>query len=402
MQQNRSRVIWFVVIAISFLVIVDPFRWFEGETMPRMRVNSDLRTEMEAFLQDSPTAERFVTEALTDHDIVLIGETGFVREQVLFLSRLIAELNSAGYRHLGLMHANVSDQPLLDQLVTATSFDEELAEQILFNYQVIYGYQEYVDVFRAAWQVNRDLSEDEQPFRIIAVGFTPDYSAIETEEDINNPDVVRQVFANGIPDEEIAANIERELLQQGIRAPVYVQFPQSFTGFEQPLYAENMAEQGFPDQKRAGNILRDRYGNRIIGAMFHTPVRDSRSRVGYGYPLGGVMDEVIASLPEGERSRGFFPSESPFADGPVSSDTLTEGIEGDLLFADLTDAYLTLVPIASYTSVAPIPGFITQENLEIALREFPGPDPGEISVEEMNQYIAGNANQMSRVLEQFE
>ena len=404
MQQNRSRVVWFVIIAIGFLVIVDPFRWFEGDAIPRtLRVNSDVRQEMESFLARSPTAEQFVVDALEEHDLVLIGETGFVREQALYLTRLIPRLDEAGVRHLGLVHASLEDQSLIDELLTASSFDERLAHQILFNFQVIYGYQEYVEVFRSAWQVNRDREQGEQPFRIVGVGFTPDYSVIETEEDINDPEVLRQVFRNGIPDEEIAGVISEQLVEPGYRAAVYLQFPQAFTGFEQPLYRQNMEEQGFPNQKRAGNILRDRYGTRVISAIFHTPVRESRSRTGYGYPIGGVLDDIIATLPEGEHARGFFVADSPFSDAPISSDSLAQGLEEEeLTFQRFTDAYLTLGPIASYTAVTPIPDFIDESNLATALQEFPGPNPGDISVSEMNEYIAANAGQMTRILEQFE
>jgi len=403
MQQNRSRVIWFVAIGVVFFVFVDPFSLFERNNIPTMRVNSEIRESMVRFTNQAPTPERFVVEALQDDaDVVLIGETGFVKQQLEFAASLIPELAEAGITHLGFQYARIEDQQLVDDLITATNFDEQLAEQILFNHMVILGYQEHVNVFRAAWQANRNRAEGEPPFRIIALGLTPDYTRINEQADAEDPEVLARVFARGIPDQAMAKAIQEQILDAGHKAAVYVKQEHAFTDFEQPIYAQNMEEAGFSNQKRAGNILRDRYGDRVIGALIHSPVRESRSQIGYGYPVGGVLDEIIEELPEGQKARGFYVAESPFADAPIQSDALTEGLDTELTFQELTDAYITIVPISEYVPVTPIEGFIDESNIERAIREFPGPNPGDISPEEMNEYIAGSAATMSRIFEEFE
>ncbi|MFP4376063.1 MAG: hypothetical protein ACLFP4_03380 [Spirochaetales bacterium] len=403
MQQNRSRVIWFIAIGLAFFVFIDPFSLFERNNIPTMRVNSEIRASMVDFMNEAPTPERFVVEALQgDADIVLIGETGFVRQQLQFAANLIPELAEAGINHFGFQYARIEDQQLVDELVSARNFDEELAERILFNYMVILGYQEHVNVFRAAWQANRSRSEDEPPFRMVALGMTPDYTQINEQSDAEDPDVLARVFAQGVPDQAMAAAIREQIIEPGHKAAVYVEQEHAFAEFEQPLYAQNMEEAGFPDQKRAGNILRDEYGDRVMSALIHSPVRESRSQVGYGYPVGGVLDAIIQELPEGRKDRGFFVGESPFADAPIQSDTLTEGLDTELTFEELTDAYITLVPISQYTPVTPIENFIDDSNIARAIREFPGPNPGDISPSEMNEYIAGSAATMSRIFEQFE
>ncbi|MFW5744754.1 MAG: hypothetical protein ACOC2D_15880, partial [Spirochaetota bacterium] len=402
MQNRRSRIIWFVAIAIAFLFIVDPFRLFESNTIPQMRVNREIEQQMVEHLSSAPDADRFVLDSFDAHDLVLLGETGYVKQQLEFLADLIPRLDAAGIRHLGFQYANRSDQDRIDELLTRASFDEDLAEEVLFDHMVIMGYEEHRAVFRAAWQVNRDKDEGDQPFRIIGLSHDIDYTLIEEQDDVEDADVLRRLFADGVPDEVMAATVMERIVEPGHRGLVYTKFEHAFTRFVQPQYTQRMSEQGFANQKRMGNILADRLGNRVMTTLFHMPIRDTRSRAGYGYPVGGLMEKAVAKLPEGPASIGFDVSASPYAEAPVTSDTITEGMDEELTFERFTDGYLVIGPIASYEPVTPIAGFITESNIARAREEFPGPNPGEVTAAEMNEYIVGTASSLERIFEEFE
>ncbi len=392
---------WFIAIAVAFFFILDPFRLFQQSNVPRMRVNREIERQMIEFLEGSPDAVDYVVESLQNHDLVVIGETGFIREQLEFLAELIPALDAAGIRHLGFQYANRDDQELIDQLLTGSSFDESLANRILFEHMVVMGYEEHRNVFRAAWDVNRGKDAGDEPFRIIGISRTPDYRAIRTEQDAEDPEVLRQAFARGVPDQVMAEAILEQIVEPGHRGVAYMRLEHAYTGFPQEQYRQRMEARGFPGQKRAGNILADRLGTRVMSAILHTPLQDSRSRFGFGYPLGGLLENVKKELPEGLRP-GFTVSESPYAEAPITSDAVTEGIEGDLPFEQYADGYLLISLIADYHAVTPIPGFITMENVERARVEFPGPDPGEVTVEEMNEFIAGMASSMAQIIDQFD
>ena len=402
MQNRRSRIIWFVAIAIAFLFIVDPFRLFETNSIPQMRVNSEIEQQMVEYLSSAPDAGRFVLDSFDAHDLVLLGETGYVKQQLEFLADLIPRLDAAGVHYLGFQYANRSDQDRIDELLTATTFDEDLAEQILFDHMVIMGYEEHRSVFRAAWQVNRSKAEGEQPFRIIGLSHDIDYTLIEEQDDVEDAEILQRLFANGVPDEVMARTVMERIVEPGHQGLVYTKFEHSFTHFVQPQYTQRMTEQGFPNQERMGNILADRLGDRVMTALFHMPVRDTRSRFGYGYLVGGVMERAIDELPQGATTVGFDVSASPYAEAPVTSDTLTEGFEEDVTFEQLTDGYLVIGGLASYTPVTPIEGFINESNIARAREEFPGPNPGDVTVEDMNGYIAGTASSLARIFEEFE
>ncbi len=392
---------WFIAIAVAFFFILDPFRLFQQSNVPRMRVDRQVEREMIEFLTVSPPAADYVVESLQGRDLVLIGETGFIKEQLEFLAELIPVLDTAGIRHLGFQYANRDDQELIDRLLTAPDFDESLANRILFEHMVVMGYEEHRDVFRAAWNVNRGKGDGEQPFRIIGISRTPDYRVIRTEEDADDPEVLRQAFARGIPDEVMAESIMQQIVEPGHRGVAYMRLEHAYTGFAQEQYRGRMEDRGFPGQKRAGNILADRLGARVMSIIMHTPLQDSRSRFGFGYPLGGLLERVKSELPEGHRP-GFTVRESPYAEAPITSDMITEGREGDLPFEQYADGYLLISRIADYRAVTPIPGFITADNLERARTDFPGPDPGEVSVGEMNEFISGMAGSMAQIIERFD
>jgi len=187
----------------------------------------------------------------------------------------------------------------------------------------------------------------------------------------------------------------------GYRGVVYTKFEHSLTDFVQEQYSTSMAERGFPDQTRAGNILARRLGDRVMTTIFHMPLQDTRSRTGYGFPVGGLMDAMLDELPEGRRP-GLSVAESPYGEAPITSDVFTEGIEEDVTLEMLTDGYLLISKIADYETVTPIPNFITEENIARARAEFPGADPGEVSVVEMNEFMAGTLTALTRVFEGFE
>jgi hypothetical protein len=299
-------------------------------------------------------------------------------------------------------YANHEDQDLVDDLITATTFDESLANEILFRNLVIMGYEEYRDVFRAAWQVNRSRAEGAEPFRIIGIGQRLDYTLIQNQEDVDDPEVIAKVFQSGIPDETMANVILEQIIEPGDKGLAFMKLEHAFTSYRQPQYAQRMREQGFSEQRRAGAILSDRLGSRVMTTIFHMPLQDTRSRVGYGYPIGGVMEKAFDALPEGTQSVGFDVAPSPYAEAPLTSDVMNEGFDEDVTLGQFTDGYLMIGKIADYTAVTPIPNFITEENIAEARAQFPGPDPGEVSVADMNDYIAGTASSLNRIFEEFE
>lgn len=400
MQQQRSRVVWFVAIFVAFFFFVDPFNLFTGSKIPQTRVASSRMTEMIEYLDGAPGPGDLVVKMLTNADVVLVGETGYAQQQVQTLVDMIPVLDRAGIHYLGYEYANRSDQEKIDRLLTSPTFDEELAKQILFNHLVVFGYQEHVEVFRSAWTVNRTKSAGDESFRILGISTVPNYGPITSSEDLENAEIMRQVFADAIPDSFMANSIIELIIEPRHKAAVYVQISYAMTKLEQTQYEENMAEMGFAGEQRTGNILENRYGNRVATVVMHGPVQDSRSQIGFGYLAGGIVDQAVRSMNNGPRPVGFVVEGSPFSDVPVLAiGAADKSAQATLL--EMADGYIAPAPIREFVPLTAIPGFITDVNLAVAREKFPGADPGEVSAEDLNTYIAENGSSMTRVFEEF-
>jgi len=393
MQSKQSRVMWIVVIALAFIFIVDPFHIFQGRRAPKVRISSDLRTELSEYMATAPTAPEAILNALSRADVVLIGETGYIKQHVEFMRDLIRPLYSAGIRRLGYQYALIDDQDALDDLVTASTFDEQLARQILFDNLAVFGWQEHVDLMRAVWEVNRSGASDDEPFRVIALSNRLDYAAIVEQDDFEDPEVMAKVLATGIPDQVMADRISEEFLVPRRKAVVYCQMPQAFTDFDVVGYSEGLEKLGFPGAKRTGNQLNDRFGDRVETAILHGPVPVTGSQAALGYPTGGVVDSVLVLR---DQPVGIEVAGSPFA-GLAILGSMADGVDDGTLGA-LTDIYLCTGQISQLQTVTPIEGFITDANLEEARRNFPGPDPGDVTADDLNEFIAGTAVRLSEAI----
>ena len=159
-----------VVLAVGALSAVP-------QRMPLPNVDDALARELRGFLSAHyTTPEECIVGTFRDHDVVFVGEAHRTKHDVELIQHLIPLLYRNGVFTLCTEFARREDQVLVDRLLTAPSYDEALAREITFRTLVFWGYQEYVDIYRVAWQLNRSLPAGARPFRILALGDSPDWS----------------------------------------------------------------------------------------------------------------------------------------------------------------------------------------------------------------------------------
>ena len=127
--------------------------------------------------------ERYVVDLFSDHDVVFLGEQHRVKHDILLVRSLISPLYEAGLQVLATEFGRREDQARIDSLLAAPVWDEQQAREIVFLQSVFWGYQEYIDVYRSAWELNRKLPEGAPRFRILGMNDSPDWSLIRTESD---------------------------------------------------------------------------------------------------------------------------------------------------------------------------------------------------------------------------
>src|SRR5258708_2323606 len=113
--------------------------------------------------------EDYVVRQFTTHDIIFLGEMHGVRQNLEFVQQLLPSLHAAGVYNLGYEFSVYKDQPKIDRLLASTSYDPDIANDLLNEIDLTYVTQEYTDVYKAAWELNRKLPPGAHPFRIVAL-----------------------------------------------------------------------------------------------------------------------------------------------------------------------------------------------------------------------------------------
>ncbi|TVR88402.1 MAG: hypothetical protein EA428_11840 [Spirochaetaceae bacterium] len=391
----------FTVIALLLagVLFLDPLGFFRPRrTVHRAGFDVARIEELSAELEVAGQApDAYLLRMLDKHPVVFLGEFGRIREQVNFVHAFIPHMYEKGHVALGLSHVRAVDQEDIDQVLAAAQFDEEAARGLLFRRKVLWGYQEYLELLRSAWELNAGREEGEAPFRIIGLGARTDYSHVRSAADMEDASILRQVFPDGLPDEVIADAVLRHVADGGHGLLVYTGIESSFTRFVDWHYAAAVSLQSIGREGRAGNLVYQKLGDAVATVLLHSPWPDSGERGGLSYPLQGLLDAVYEQNPA---PVAWSIERGPFSELPVTRGLYVEGGE-DIRFGQMACGYIMLGPLANYRAVETIPDFITADNLSTAVAEFPGPTPPRASVSGLNNYIRSLAEDVEARLREF-
>jgi hypothetical protein len=114
-----------------------------------------------------------------------------------------------------------------------------------------------------------------------------------------------------------------------------------------------------------------------------------------------VIDNLIAQLPANRRDAGFNVRGTPFGTIKLGGSDFAKGNNG-LTLGDLCDGYIIQGKLSTYQAVTPIPDFITDANLAQAIRDFPGPKVENLKPANLNGFISGNLENLTRFLGRFQ
>jgi hypothetical protein len=253
--------------------------------------------------------EDYVVSLFERRRLVILGERHWVKHDVEFVQRLIPLLHAAGVNTLAIEFACADDQAAADALVTAEAFDLDGARRLLFHANSTWGYVEYIDLYRRAWEVNRARPAGAPPFRIVGLNYAPGWSELREEM---TPEQWKKVWHRGTADEYMADTATRGVLDKGAKALVYCGRNHAFTRYRQPETDEaNTRAIRFMD-RRFGNLLRLRAGDDVCSVMLHAPWRDRRMNA--IEPVHGLIDRAFDAA--GARPVGFDTPGTPFGDLP--------------------------------------------------------------------------------------
>ncbi len=341
------------------------------EKLPLPELNPELEKELTTYLQNHfQTPEEYVIRKFQDHDIVFLGEMHRTRHDPELVQRLIPMLYQNGIYNLGMEFACYRDQPLIDSLLNAPVYDPEAINRVLFNFLVTWGFQEYADIFKAAWKLNRSLPDSARKFRVVGLNAFTDWSYVNTPEDIHKPEIYAKVFPDGSGDEMMGKVVLSEFVAKNQKALIYSGLHHAFTRYHQPIYNEWKKKVDEFIDNRMGNIVYRAISDRAFTICLHHPWVSAKGWSAPNvYPVDGLIDALMHKLGPDYYPVGFDTRSTPFGDLPAKTSFYRHGYEPFTL-SDLCDGYIFIKPLSQFQNVRHIHGFINVGNVELARRRL--------------------------------
>ncbi len=389
----KKKLLLAVVILIGILLLL---LYPRKEPFPAL--SNSMRQELETYIvKNYKTPEEYVLSKFKSHDIIFLGEYHRIKHDVELVQNLIPFLYEDGVYNLGIEFACYEDQDKIDQLLSAKTYNESLAYEIQFNFWPWWGYQEYIDIYKAAWDFNQQLPKDARKFRVVGLNGNSDWSYVKTEEDRDNPEIMKNVFKDGPGDQFMADVIIKEFLQKEEKALIFSGINHAYTKYKQPIYHEKEKRFVRFVDDRMGNIIYDKIGERCITIFLHSPWPSKDKFSEDVYPAEGVIDKLMIKIDEKFKPVGFDIKGTPFEKLPGKTSLWQHGYNNFNLGV-YCDGYIYTKPLSKYKGVEVAPGFINENNRIEAIQQSANPKVKSLNrtVEELIDSIKRSANMQKR------
>lgn len=389
----KKKLLLAVVILIGILLLL---LYPRKEPFPAL--SNSMRQELETYIvKNYKTPEEYVLSKFKSHDIIFLGEYHRIKHDVELVQNLIPFLYEDGVYNLGIEFACYEDQDKIDQLLSAKTYNESLAYEIQFNFWPWWGYQEYIDIYKTAWDFNQQLPKDARKFRVVGLNGNSDWSYVKTEEDRDNPEIMKNVFKDGPGDQFMADVIIKEFLQKEEKALIFSGINHAYTKYKQPIYHEKEKRFVRFVDDRMGNIIYDKIGERCITIFLHSPWPSKDKFSEDVYPAEGVIDKLMIKIDEKFKPVGFDIKGTPFEKLPGKTSLWQHGYNNFNLGV-YCDGYIYTKPLSKYKGVEVAPGFINENNRIEAIQQSANPKVKSLNrtVEELIDSIKRSANMQKR------
>ncbi|MCD8092710.1 MAG: ChaN family lipoprotein [Bacteroides sp.] len=310
----------------------------------------------------------YLISKFNDADIILLGEDHGVKENLDFVRNLIPKLYQKGIYMLGMEFGAYEDQAQLDSLINAPEYDEQLARELMFNYNTRWAIVEYMSIYKAAWEWNRSLPEGAKKFRVLNISYCYNWSEFEGAR---TPENMKKVFPLGNTEDFRCSLLEREVLAFNQKILVLTGTPHAFTFYHFPLY--DYTSPGFVryEERFLGNLLYSKYGERVLSVALHQPFPNyPNHQPVWVSPVAGELEVLMRKA--NNKAVGFDLKNTPLAklrDNSYYSMGYT-----NFTLADLFDGYIFLKPIKELSSCSVDYKFMDEMNWDRAVSNNPDPD----------------------------
>lgn len=318
--------------------------------------------------QNALLAIDYLISKCKQHQLVVLGEMHEIQNNLLFIKDALPILHrETGLNCLGLEVCNAEDNPDLERLVNAPTYDETLALSIArSNNWHFWGWKEYWDLLRAVWQINQTVGPTQSRLKVVGIGRKMNLILdFKGGRGMLRDSIETAAYKAQLPlllgnDSLMASEAEKEILQKGLRGLILVGNMHAFTHYRQPLVRDGKyVSQVSP---RMCYLLHKKYEDRIFQITLHldemSPVIVDPSYNGPNPTLPALIETLMTRRAIGPI--GFDVFCSPLGSLRDSASYYFH-YQPTVVFSDVCRGYIVLVPWRKIQHCDWIPGFITPE-----------------------------------------
>jgi hypothetical protein len=228
----------------------------------------------------------YVLSKFDDHDWVFLGEYHRIRDDLRLVADLIPALHGhTRVRHLAIESLCGAKTERANELLRSARFDRGEMIDFLREQSPSWSYEEYLELFRAAWESNRVFARDRGAFQFVGLHPCIDWEVVNYSDD--EEAVARELAKRDQYDEFMANELEEKILDPGLPALVFTGIAHSTARFVEYRYG---TDQQLP---RMGNMIwREPWSEKMFFITLHAPFWDA----GAGreiYPFDGILDRLM-------------------------------------------------------------------------------------------------------------
>ena len=326
------------------------------------------KNELIQYLRSNWEApEDYIIGKFRDFDIVFIGEAHHVKHDLELIHDLIPLLHKNGVYNLGIEFGCYEYQDKVDSLITADSYDEDLARWLLFKWGSFWPYKEYIDLYKTAWELNKSLSEDDPKFRIVNLDYRANWTLITEDMPASR---LKKVFHKGERDKHMANVIFKEIVKKDQKALIFAGQEHAATRYYHPRYDFEKKEFLHYNKNGMGNLVYRKIPGKVFNICLHYPWPSLNSYKEFNYPVGGVIDTIMKEFED--KRVGFDVRNTPF--GELQDDkTLYSAGREKIELGDFCDGYVFQRDVVDYEGCTVDPLFVTEKNFEEAIDYLSNP-----------------------------
>ncbi len=244
----------------------------------------------------------YVLEKFQTRKWIFLGEYHRIKHDVDLVTALIPRLHKeTDVRHLALefLCRNLTEEAT--ELISAAEWNRKRAIDFFRSQFPGWHYEEYLEIFKAAWQSNRKLGETRGAFRLVGLHPCPDYEVVHFSDD--EAAVEREQDKQRRYDEIMAEALEERVLKPGVKALIVLGVAHSTAKFQEYWFGTDKP------LRRMGNLVyRPPYKDEMFFVCLHAPFWDAGTQKDI-YPFDGVLDRLMREF---GRDLGFDVVGSPF------------------------------------------------------------------------------------------